>query len=257
MTRRIAKTERQRRIVDRLKRQVTVRILALATEFGVTTETIRRDIDELTGRGLVSRTYGGATSPSLIEEPGYLQRETARVPQRRRIAAAAIGLVSAGDVLMVDSGSTTAQFARALGERSLAVTVLTNGIAVARAADRNDQAKIILCPGEYRERELGVYGEATTDFLGRYRANLAIIGAGGLTAGTVTDQDSGACWVKRTMIARAERRVLLIDSAKFGAELFNTICPLADIDDIVTDATPGSAIAAAIAAAGTRLHVTK
>lgn len=256
MPRRLSKSERQHRILERLKSQITVRILALAREFGVTTETIRRDIDELTGRGLVSRTYGGAASPSLTGEPGFLQRELARVPQRRRIAATAAALVSTGDVLMIDSGSTTAQFARALGERSFAVTVLTNSIAVGRALAPNDRAAVMLCPGAYRERELGVYGHEACDFLARFRADIAFIGAGGMTEKAITDQDLDASWIKRAMIARATRCVLLIDSAKFNAELFNTVCPLAEIDDVVTDTVPGAELAAALDAAGTRLHVT-
>ncbi|HUF86345.1 MAG TPA: DeoR/GlpR family DNA-binding transcription regulator [Thermohalobaculum sp.] len=252
---RLSKSERQKRILGRLRSRVTVRILSLAEEFGVATETIRRDIDELAGQGLVSRTYGGAVSPLLAEEPGLLQREMSRVDERARIAARAADMVEPRDVLMIDSGSTTAQFARALAARRLEVTALTNGIAVARALAENAGARVILCPGDYRESELGVYGQETAAFLGRYKANKAFIGAGGITTEAVTDADSQACWIKRTMIERAGECMLLVDSGKFGADLFEAVCPLPRIDHVLTDSAPPPRLLAAIAKAKVRLHV--
>lgn len=255
MSDRLPKSERQKRILKRLRSQMTVRVLSLAQEFGVATETIRRDIDEMAERGLVNRTFGGATAPLLTQEPGIEQRETRGVAERARIAALAADMVEPRDVLMIDSGSTTALFARALAARGREITVLTNGIAVARALATQAGAHVILCPGSYRESELGVYGQETTAFLGRYKANKAFIGAGGITTAAVTDADSQACWVKRAMIERASECVLLIDRSKYGADLFESICPLSRIDHIVTDVRPGAKLMAAIAKAKVQLHV--
>ena len=105
----VSKRSRQERIVARLANDVAVRISALAEEFQVTTETIRRDLDELSGRGLISRTYGGAAPRSLTGEPGVMLRAQAQC----RGAAAHCGLprrasCKPGDVIMIDAGSTTA-----------------------------------------------------------------------------------------------------------------------------------------------------
>ena len=105
----------------------------LPDEFQVTTETIRRDLDELSDRGLISRTYGGAAPRSLIGEPGVLLRAQANVAERQRIALAATSLVKPGDVVMIDAGSTTAFFAAELAKSSHPLTAITNSLGVARA----------------------------------------------------------------------------------------------------------------------------
>ena len=106
---------------------------------------------------------------------------------------------------MIDSGSTTSLFAHALAARGLALTVLTNCLLVARALGASPRCRLMLCPGEYVMREGGVYGADTLDFIRRFRANRAIIGAGGVTVDGVMDADSASCAVKRAMMERAER----------------------------------------------------
>ena len=114
MTARRGKQERQRRIVAELRANPTVRISSLADEFRVSTETVRRDIDELSGQGLVNRTYGGAAATSMSREPAFHQRGDTMVAERERIARSAAALIQPGEVIMVDSGATTAHFARRL-----------------------------------------------------------------------------------------------------------------------------------------------
>ena len=252
---RLSKKERWERILKRLNSDVTVRISTLAEQFGVTTETIRRDIDTLTQRGLVSRTYGGAASRSLAGEPGLAQRRARNVAERERIARTAAALVQPGDVLMVDSGSTTYHFARALAAAHMDLTVLTNCIPVAQALGAAAECRVLLCPGLFSETEHAVFGQETTGFLERFHANKAFIGAGGITAQMVTDADAEACWVKRKMIEKADRSVLLVDHSKFECRLFDTVCELAEIGDLVVDRRPPEAIARALRKVPTTLHV--
>lgn len=250
-----SKRERHRRIIAELQSNPTVRISTLAEEFQVSTETVRRDIDELSGRGLVSRTYGGAAATSMSREPALHERDDAMIAERERIARLAASLIEPDAVLMVDSGSTTAHFARRLAVLGTATTVITNGLGVATALGHCEAARVILCPGTYVGREHGVYGGEVTDFLGRYHANHAVIGAGGITAEGATDVDTQAAWVKRRMIERAERRMLLIDRGKFDVRLLEVICGLKQLDELVTDAAPPAAIRRALKGAGVTLHV--
>lgn len=255
MSDRLSKKQRQERILDRLGSDVTVRISTLADQFDVTTETIRRDIDELTDRGLVDRTYGGAASKSLSSEPALEQRRLTQVAERERIGVCAAALVDPDDVLMIDAGSTTLGFARALAARDLDLTVLTNCLAVAHVLGSFRRIRVILCPGEYRDTESGIYGEETVAFLDRFTANKALIGAGGLTSDSITDADSQASWIKQKMIERAEKSVLLLDHSKFEAQLFSTVCKISQVDDIVTDTTPPKTIMNAMEGAGVSLHI--
>jgi DeoR/GlpR family transcriptional regulator of sugar metabolism len=248
------KPVRQAQILAELAASPTVRISHLADAFGVSTETVRRDIDELTRRGLVERTYGGAAVRPIGRQPGIDARGQMAVDERARIGRAAASLVEAGDVLMVDSGSTTAQFARALAASGKVVTVITNSLGVAGEL-AEASGRVVLCPGDLSGRERGVYGPETTAFLARFHADVAFIGASGITAEGPTEVESRAAWVKRTMLERARRRILLVDATKFDEPHLEVVCPLAGLTDLVADRAPSGALGRALAAAGIRLTV--
>ena len=255
MSGRIKKAERFERIVAELRASPTVRISVLAEAFGVSTETVRRDIDELSRRGLVNRTYGGAAVQALASEPAVNERYRLLVEQRSRLGACAAELVEPGEVLMIDSGSTTTHFAQRLAARARDLTVLTNCIGVALALGQAPGIRVVLCPGDYNVREGGTFGHETGAFLERFHADKAFIGASGLTADGPVEVGSAGCWVKRRMIARADRVLLLVDATKFGVRSLERVCPLADLDDVVSDAAPDAVIAKAMSGAGVRFHL--
>ncbi len=255
MSDRLTRNERFERIIAELRASSTVRISALADEFGVSTETARRDIDELSRRGLVERTYGGAAARAIAREPAVNERYRLLVEERSRIGHRAAALVRPGEVLMIDSGSTTTHFARRLAVSAKNLTVVTNSVNVAVALGQNPSLRVLLCPGDYNPREAGVYGLETAVFLRRYLVTKAFIGATGLTVDGPVDMDSAACGVKRTMIERAERRFLLVDKSKFGIRSLEVVCPLAALDDVIADAAPDTALRQALADAHVELHL--
>ena len=250
---RLTKKERHDHILRRLAADVAVQIAPLAADLGVTTETIRRDLDHLSERGLIARTYGGAAVRALAAEPGVVTRARAFVEERARIAARAVSLVSSGDVLMVDAGSTTSHFAEALARRELAVTVITNSLGVCRFLGASETIQTVLCPGNFRATEDGVYGQETTAFLDKYHANFAFIGCGGFSAREITDADPNAVWIKRKMLARAKRGVLIADASKAGIEQYASVCDWGDVHTLITDAGPDDDILAALAARNTEI----
>ena len=252
---RLRRDDRFARIMTALRVGSSVRIADLAARFGVSTETVRRDLDELSRQGLVDRTYGGAAPAISIHEPAVHERAHLRVAERRRIGACAAAMIEDGDVLMIDSGSTTVHFAQRLAVAAPRVTVLTNCLGVALALGPLTETRVVLCPGDYRVQEGGVFGPETAAFLQRFRATKAIIGASGLTAEGPVELDSAAAWVKRTMIERAARRFLVIDESKLDALSIETICPLGRIDDLVTSAPPSDTLRIALNAAGIAVHV--
>jgi len=254
---RLSKRERWDRILARLNSDVTVRISALAEQFGVTTETIRRDIDELTDQGLVSRTYGGAASRSLTTEPALLQRRERNIAERQKIAELAVDLIEPGDVVMIDAGSTTYQFARALAATPIELTVLTNCLPIAQSLGATPSFRVMMCPGIYVDTENAVFGQEASAFLARFQANKAVIGAGGVSDTSVSDADAEASWIKRRMIERADRTILLLDHSKFDTSLFDTVCVISDVDDLVSDAAPPKPLARALKSAAVHLHTPK
>ena len=244
---RLGKVERHRRIIAELRANPTVRISTLASAFGVSTETVRRDIDALSGEGLVSRTYGGAATTSLSREPAVDVRGDTMVAERQAVVRRAVALLQPGCVLMIDAGSTTTRFAQQLAIEGLQATVITNSLGVASALGFAETVRVVLCPGQYVGRENGVYGPEAADFLGQYHADIAVISGTGLTAEGLTDADPEASWIKRAMIARAERTLVLLDHGKYGVRSLSVVCPLEDIGEIVCDRPPEGEIAQALA----------
>lgn len=252
---RLEKSQRQERIIAELKVDAALRVSDVAKRFGVTTETIRRDLDSLAGRGLIARTYGGATSAGA-GEPGFNERYHQKIAERRLVAERAADLVEAGDVLMIDAGSTTTHFARRLAADLGELTVFTTSVGAATALGSNAGIRVMLCPGIYDPREGGVCGAETLSFLQRLNAGKCFIGASGLTADGPSDANIDAAWVKRAMIERSERRILLVDAGKFGVRAVDRICSLDALSDIVTDARPDRKLSQAINRARITLHLT-
>lgn len=247
---RITPQERHAQILALLRRDGAVRIAMLAKTFAVTTETARRDLDELAASGALQRTYGGGAMRSLIDEPGIGLRGLVHAPERKRIAAAAAELVQPGDALMIDAGSTTSLFASALAARNLYLTIVTNCLPVAMAFGNAGRSRVIVCPGDYVPHEGGVFGTETVAFLRRFQANKAFIGAGGIGVGGLSDAVSVGCAVKRAMLERADRAILLLDSSKFDVVQFEEVVPLTAIDQLVTESPPPRKLAAALKKAG-------
>jgi DeoR/GlpR family transcriptional regulator of sugar metabolism len=234
-----------------LRREGTARIATLARAFDVTTETARRDLDQLARSGALNRTYGGGASGSLTDEPGIGIRGRAHAAEqadRRRGGLDGRRRRRRDDRLRLDD----ALFANALAARNLRLTVVTNCLPAARVLGTAARCRVILCPGDYVMREGGVYGPDTLDFILRFRANKAFIGAGGVAADGVTDADSLSCSVKRAMMERSDRVVLLADRSKFELVQFEQVCALADVDDLVTDAAPPKRLARLCAAPACR-----
>lgn len=254
MTRKPRKDERQARILEALRHTPHLRIALLAERFKVTTETIRRDLDALSRRGLVNRAHGGAVAQPMGVQPSIFERDQATVDERIRIATRAASFISNGQVLMMDAGSTTTQLAWQLARGAETLTVITNSYPVASALSPS-RCTTIVCPGEFNGREGGVFGQDTTEFLGRFHANIAFIGASGLSAGGVMDVNRQAAWVKRTMIERCEHVYLLVDHTKFDLHVLEIVAPLDALNGVVTDRAPPEPLMHALHEAGVELHI--
>jgi DeoR/GlpR family transcriptional regulator of sugar metabolism len=252
---RLSKKERHALILTEVRRSASIRISRLALRLGVAGETIRRDLIELGDAGLLNRTYGGATISLVTSEPVIAERSQTMIEERARIGRGAAGLVEKGQIVMIDGGSTTYEVARSLSQLNRELTIITNSIGVASVTGANPTFRVILCPGTYDSREASVVGEDTVEFVKRYNADIAIIGASSLSVDGPSDMISGAAAVKRAMIARALSTALVVTNDKFGRNSLERVCGLGELSDIVTDREPQPALRAVIKAAGTELHV--
>ncbi|MFZ5718844.1 MAG: DeoR/GlpR family DNA-binding transcription regulator [Pseudomonadota bacterium] len=234
---RISRHERQEEILADMRVNAAVRIADLAARFGTSTETIRRDLDLLSRKGLINRTYGGGTPP-LSLEPGMRDRHRLLVGERRRMARAAAGAVETGDVVMIDAGSSTLHLATALASLNRRMVAITNGLAVADALGKGSQIRVVVCPGDLNAPQGATVGPETLQFLRRLNADRVYFGASGLTTEGPTEAESSMASVKRAMIERASEAVLLADHSKFGVRMMEVVCPLAAVARVVTDQPP-------------------
>ena len=253
---RFKKGERRRQILLELKLRPHVRISALAERFNVSTETVRRDFDALSEEGLIARAHGGASAPSQGHYPSLDERANARVHERERIGSRAADLVQDGETLMIDSGSTTIEMARALAYRGTACTVITNSIPVAMTLGQG-AAQVLLCPGEYLNAESAVIGTETLEFLARFNVDRCFIGSSGFSEEGPSETVRGFAAVKRMMLHRATQRHLLIDSEKFGRKGLAQVGDLSDLQSIIVDARPKGLLLSALVAANVKIIATE
>ncbi len=249
------KIARQKRILEELQRNAAVRVGDLAEVFGVSGETIRRDLAELGSEGAVNRTYGGAVVKPILQEPEWRARHDVYPEERRAIAARTIGLISPGDVVIMEVGSTMMHLAEALAANSRDLSVITSSLDVALTLGRNDSITVHLCPGVLDSREASVIGNDTVAYLQRFNATIAIVGSTGITSEGLQESHIGIAAIKCAMLARAKTRVAILDRSKFGQTGMVTACPLSDIDTLVTDRAPHGELAAALEQAGVQVIV--
>ncbi|EKF43039.1 transcriptional regulator [Nitratireductor indicus C115] len=254
---RLRKNDRRDQILLELQHHPHVRTSELAARFGVSTETVRRDVEALSREGLITRAYGGASVAPMGAQPPFGERDQARIEERARIARRAAELVRPGEVLMIDAGSTTHQFALCLAATANDLTVLTNSVAVASALAQNETIQVVICPGDFMAREVGIYGAETIDFIGRYNANRAFIGASGLTTKGITEANRLAVGVKRAMIRQSRETYLLADHTKFDLDLVATVEPLTALTGVITDAPPPGPLAEALAVGTVEIHIAR
>ena len=221
------------------KREGQLSIAQLSSQFGVSADTIRRDLDLLSMRGLVRRTHGGAVAADYLAQTECppAQRNGVRTPEKTRIAKCAAELIKNGESLMLNGGSTTLLFASELsGRRDL--TVVTNALGIPPSLPHHAVRDIVLLGGEYRPESNTTVGSIA--FCGAVPVNTdsAIVGVGGIAQdGLYTSLLQDAA-MTASMIARARRTIVLADFTKFGRRLLGHIASLDKIDILVTDAVP-------------------
>jgi DeoR/GlpR family transcriptional regulator of sugar metabolism len=228
--------ERQKTILQLLEARGRVNIADLSGRFSVSEMTIRRDLAQLEGDGLLRRTHGGATrTASGSFEPPFALRSRLNADAKRAIAADVAGQITDGQTVVLDGGSTGTAIAEALVGRNLTVCALSMRVAEILAS--STAPRVMVPGGLIRPGELSLSGPAAERTLADYRFDTyvmtvsAVDAAAGFTEWNVEDAA-----VKRAALASSSRCLVACDSSKFGNTAFARIGPLETADLIVTDA---------------------
>ncbi len=249
-------TDRQTRIMAAARRDGRVDVEALAREFGFTTQTIRRDLNDLCLRGLLMRVHGGAILANSLSNMGYAERRSLASIEKRGIGERAAALVPEGCSLMMNIGTTVEQVARALRARA-DLMIVTNNLNVVTVLSGSPGKSLILAGGEVRQSDGAVIGEAAVEFMRGFRVDYAVIGASALDEeGAVMDFDLREVSVARAILDSARHTILVADNRKFDRRAPVRICGMDRIHTVVTDLPPPDAFRDACARAGTSVEVT-
>ncbi|MCU0925528.1 MAG: DeoR family transcriptional regulator [Hydrogenophaga sp.] len=214
-------------------------IEALAERFGVTLQTVRRDVQRLAEAGLLSRFHGGVRLPgSTTENIAYRQRQAMESEAKARIAKAIAQRVPHGCSLILNIGTTIEAVARELLQHR-GLRVITNNLHVAALLSTNPDCEVIVAGGQVRGADQGIVGEATVDFMRQFKVDMGLIGISGIEAdGTLRDFDYREVKVSRTIIEQSREVWLAADHSKFNRPAMVELARLDEVDVLFTDAPP-------------------
>ncbi len=228
--------DRRHRILERVAEQQTIRIGELAIELGVSEMTIRRDIGRLEQDGFLRHTYGGATAHITKSiELAFNARALEHAAEKRLIGMRAAAELAATPVLYVGPGTTTEQFSMFLTQTS-ELQVITGSLPVASLLGSRP-ARVVALGGSVRQEELACVGPITIASLARYRTDVAVIGAAGVSARFgLTELEDDLAEVNRAAIAHSSRLVVLADGSKVGSDAHAMVAPAPAISALITSA---------------------
>lgn len=225
----------------------------LARHFGVSTQTIRRDIIALTERGLLQRFHGGA-GPAGAVRLGHAEKAVRQRDAKARIAALALEEIPRGAAIFLDVGTTAEAVAAELAARG-DVRVFTNNMLAALRLARPGAPPLRVLGGTVRGSDGSLVGGEAVRALAGLCLDVAVIACSGFDAsGAPSDFDGEKIALKRAAIAAARRAVLVADSSKFGRQALERIAPAGAFSVLVTDAPPGGGLLAALRSAGVALR---
>ncbi len=248
------KSERHAIIIDDLDREPALRVNELAKRYDVSPETIRRDLGELKERGLIGRTYGGAVR-LISREPALSERQNLMVPERARIARAAVERIEKDDVLMIGGGITTHSFAQALTAFRDPLTVITPSFGVALTLGPCANIRVQVLPGQFNSKEGMIEGPDTIQALSRFRATKAFLGASGITGEGPSDAAISAGQIYQTMVERSSQACVLADSSKFEKPALSCYSTWSPDMTLICDLQPSASLSRAITQTGARIEL--
>jgi DeoR family glycerol-3-phosphate regulon repressor len=247
---------RQSELLAAVREHGVMTVEAMSERFGVTLQTVRRDVGLLADAGMLARYHGGARIPSsTTENIGYGQRQHLNEQAKRQIARAVARAVPAGSSMIINIGTTTEAVARELLHHK-GLRVITNNLNVAAILSDNPDCEVIVAGGLVRGRDRGIIGEATVEFIRQFRVDIGLIGISGIEAdGSLRDFDYREVKVARTIIEQSRQVWLAADHSKFNRPAMVELARLDQVDTLYTDRAPPDAFEPLLAEANVQCIV--
>ncbi len=250
--------ERRRLIVDLVEQQGRATVEELAERFKISPVTIRADLEALARNAAIVRSHGGALpAPGFGGDTPLSIKETRRHAQKRRIGLAAAKLVGDGETIILDSGSTTIEIARALRQRKWGeLTVITNGLHIALELGAIPAIRVMMLGGLLRPSSHSLVGPGAEHMLAQLSADRLFLGVDGITPEIgVTTPDPQEATLNALMIRASREVVGVFDSSKFGQRSLSVIAPISALNVAITDVDAGEEYVQALRDGGVRVMV--
>ena len=226
-------SERQDEIHFLLQEHGNLTVIELAQRFKVSEMTIRRDLKNLAGLGLIQREHGRAIYPPIPLMDNLLMRMGEAEPEKARIGHLAATLISEGDTIILDAGTTTLAVAQALNTKC---TVITNSLPIASVLGNRDEITVVMTGGEVRSGTFALVGPMATSALKGFNADKLFLGATGVNLERgLSTSNMLESEVKQAMLNVAKVVILVAHSAKIGHICFHTFALWDRVHTLVTD----------------------
>ncbi|NCT93581.1 MAG: DeoR/GlpR transcriptional regulator [Chitinophagaceae bacterium] len=228
--------ERHQHILDKLKREGSIKVLDLCAELNVSSVTIRKDLQLLEDKNLVYRTHGGGTLANPYAADRHVnEKEKLNASQKSDIGAAAAAFIDPNDCVIIASGTTVLYLARKIVP-SDNLTIITGALNVAAELNSRSNVEIIMLGGILRKSSTSVTGHYAERILEDFACSKVFLGVDGIDPEFgLTTTNMMEAQLNRKMMAAAQKTIVLADSTKFGKRGFGKICGMEDIHHIITD----------------------
>jgi len=253
----MAQETRHKQIIELVAERGFVTIDDMAQHFQVTPQTIRRDINQLDQEKLLQRYHGGAGIPSSTLNTAYSGRKIQNLEEKTRIGEAIAAKIPDHSSMFINIGTTTETIAKALLKHR-GLTIITNNLHVASILSSKEDFNVIIAGGAVRNRDGGIIGEATVDFVKQFKVDFAIIGISGIDDdGELLDFDYQEVRVAQAIIENARQVFLAADHSKFGRNAMIRLGNISQASHLFTGQTPPTNISDILAEHGVELTVTR
>lgn len=227
--------ERKQQIKEIVIAKKSASVAALAKQFGVTGETIRRDLKALEKEGVLMRTHGGAFIQSGVENLIDIDlRKTVYIDEKELIAKRCYNLVNNGDAIFLDNSTTCYHVAKALS--NLNITVVTNNLMIMNLFAQSENIRLVSVGGEFSIKEQAFSGTIAQRALAEYYVDKAFISCRTVSINNgITESTDQWASIRHLMIERSDKQYLVADHTKFGQTSFARISDFNEITAVITD----------------------
>lgn len=247
-------TGRQLQIVETARTAGTIRIGELARSMGVSLETIRRDIRPLVETGSLIKHHGAVSPPHFGAEAPFERRMRENAAEKLAIARHVASLISDGDSVMLDTGTTTSILARELLSKT-GLTIVTNSSDIARTLAIVNGNTVYMAGGELHGDNGAAFGRSAIDFVSHFSVRHAVISIAAVSAETgLMDHQLAEAEFARTVLGCGQKRIVITDHTKFTRAALVKVCDFGEFDLLITDQTPPPGILTALEETSTEYY---